>query len=43
MCLLATATDRETILTPENQEHIVIFRVRPSEQEVDYTPFGGYS
>jgi len=42
MHLLASATGREAILTPENQEHIVIFRVRPNDSRVEYAPFGGY-
>lgn len=42
MHLLADATERETILTPENQRDIAIFRVRPDDVRVEYTPFGGY-
>ena len=42
MQLLASATGREAILTPENQEHIQIFRVRPNDPHVEHTPFGGY-
>jgi len=42
MHLLANATGRETILTPENQEDIAIFRVRRNEARVEYMPFGGY-
>ena len=42
MQLLANATGRETILTPENQEHIQVFRVRPNDPNAEYTPFGSY-
>ncbi len=42
MHMIANATERETILTPENQADIAIFRVRPNDTSVDYTPFGGY-
>jgi len=42
MHLLAAATKREAILTPENAEHIAIFRVRPDDPNVEYTPCGGY-
>ena len=43
MHLLADATGREAILTPENMRHIVIFLVRPNEASVEYTPFGGFN
>ena len=42
MQLLASATGREAILAPENQQHIPIFRVRPNDPNVEHTPFGGY-
>ena len=42
MHLLANATRRDTILTPENQQDIVIFRVRPNTRSMEYKPFGGY-
>lgn len=40
--VLANATERETTLTPENQNDIAIFRVRPHDVRVEYRPFGGY-
>ena len=43
MRLLASATEKEAILTPENQPGIVIFRARPGVTAVDHSPFGGYS
>ena len=43
MHLLADATGRDAILTPENMTHIVVFRVRPNEACIEYTPFGGFS
>ena len=42
MRLLANATGCEVILTPENQEHVRILRVRPNDPHVEHTPFGGY-
>ena len=42
MQLLASATGRETILTPENDEHIQVSRVRPNDPHVAHTPFGGF-
>ena len=42
MRLLANATQRDTIVTPENQNDIIIFRVRPNNQSVEHKPFGGY-
>ena len=43
MHLLADATGREAILTPENMRHTVVFRVRPNEASIEYTPFGGFN
>jgi len=41
MRLLANATEREATLTPENLKDIAIFRVRPHDDRVEYTPCGG--
>jgi hypothetical protein len=42
MRLLADASGRECILTPENQRDIAILRYLPAERRFQYLPFGGF-
>lgn len=39
---LADAVDKEAVLTPENMREIVIFRVRPGRDDVEWQEFGGW-
>jgi hypothetical protein len=41
MRLLADATGKDAVLTPENCPEIVVFRRRPNQSGVEYHEFGG--
>jgi hypothetical protein len=41
MRLLADATGRDAVLTPENMNHIHVLCVRPNDPRVEHRPFGG--